>query len=105
MSTTTDPTTADILNAAADYIEAHGLHRGAIRGPNGSVCTVGAICDAAKALHAVRGAVPALDEMAALVGIGYEDDVARWSDLQALDAADVANHLRKAAERSAEAVA
>ncbi|MDX3232960.1 hypothetical protein [Streptomyces sp. ME19-01-6] len=35
--------TAGTLTRAADYVEAHGWRRGSIRGPDGSVCAIGAI--------------------------------------------------------------
>lgn len=43
MSTTSDPTTADILNAAADYIEEHGWSRYMGLTPEGRVCAAVAI--------------------------------------------------------------
>lgn len=91
------PTVADVLNRAADIIEERGLCRGQLWGKDGTVCTVAAIIEAANVLGVVRLA-PTLDEMKDFVG----EPTSTWSDTKALDAADVSNHLRKAAERWAE---
>jgi hypothetical protein len=100
-----EPTTADVLNRAAEIIEERGLCRGDLRGPDGTFCAVGAICESANELGLGRITL-AIDAMADLLGgrsAGVDIAcVSKWNDENALDAADVANHLRKAAERWAE---
>lgn len=103
-----EPTVADVLNRAADIIEEHGLCRGGPRGLDGSVCAVIAISDASFQCDARHLFYDARQEVEDLVNPGVNvpgarlNNVAVWSDTKALDGADVANHLRKAAERWAE---
>lgn len=87
---------ADVLDAAAEVIEKRGwCNTGTGVGPDGELCMFWSVLAAGGRLHddrATNGAVMALSDFLGGVGIAF------WNDHNALDAADVINHLRKAAE-------
>jgi hypothetical protein len=86
----------EVLLAAADHIERHGLAKGVFADDDGRCCTRGAILVVTDG----TGSGPACDALGRSLGLKDHDllnDIARWNDAPERTAPEVVAALRAAA--------